>query len=820
MTSSIFDDDDNTTGVNSWVGLKHTKDLNIATGESRQTKQWRNKILPLSDFVLKLATPVRTPETLTEYMSLPKSQQDEIKDVGGFVGGHLKGGRRGRENVQSRHIITLDADFCEPNFVAVCAERLSGVCYSIYSTHKHRPNTPRLRLVVYPDRALIGDEYQAVARRIARLIGINQFDDSTYDTNRLMYWPSCSSDGEFVHAHNDAPFLDVAGVLGEYGPDGAWTDATMWPRSDREHGRIKSGLKKQGNPLEKKGLVGAFCKVYNVHQAIESFLGAVYHREKEDRYTLIGGSTSGGLVIYEAGLFAYSNHSTDPCYAMLCNAYDLVRVHLFGDQDADCATGTPVNRLPSAAAMREFLEQDTRVDVAMYQARTGLDGCDAGDFDDVEDGVVAAKADLSWVNALEKDVSGAPKPTLSNAVEIVRHDAEVNGRCRINQHSMMYECCLAGEGGRRWADNDLTLVRDIIGKRHKVDFSRDKIESAIFLQAARIGYHPVKEYLFGLGPWDGIERIERLFIDYFDAEDSVYVREVARCWMIAAVQRVIEPGCKFDNVPVIGGRQGIGKTQFIERLCPNHLWYGELSSFDPKVAQESMLGKWLMEIGEMRATNRHDLEQQKSFLSARVTTVRMAYARNPVDFLRQCVFIGTTNQDEYLKDSTGNRRWWPIEARREDYSHDLIKQLEGARDMLWAEALCRYASGEGTELSKEALRIAEGVQESKREGDELAGLIEEYLNKPCSEERYDKDYMFDSCDNDRAGQKRDRVCVLEIAEDILGIKDRSQVRKLSRRIASILNNTPGWKKHNALRFGDRFGVQKAWVLSSEWEPPF
>lgn len=794
--------------------LENTKDLNISVAGSRNAKKWKNQIISLSDFIQKLSEPVRTKETMQEYLSLPKSQQDEIKDVGGFVGGHLKGGLRGRENVQNRHVITLDADYCENDFIEQCKAVLLKESFTLYSTHKHRPGTMRIRVLVYPNRPLSVDEYPAVARRIASKIGINQFDDTTYDTNRLMYWPSCPSDGHYVFLHNDGAFIDVDKILKEYGPDDAWRDFSLWPTSEREQGRIKSGLSKQGDPTTKKGVVGAFCRVFDVPAAIKEFLADVYRLERGGRYSFVGGSTSNGLVIYEGGKFAYSNHGTDPAGGMLCNAFDLVRVHLFGEQDKDCSHGTPINRLPSYMAMKELAKDNDSVKVELVRSGAGQDTASADDFEeicDIQQNDNSATIEKDWEKRLQISETGI-KPTLFNAVLICENDPFVSMAIKYNELLCRSERV---KDSALWSDSDTTKVRRRIGAVYNVDFPREKIESAIELVAERNKYHPVREYLLGLPEWDGVERVDRLFVDVFGAEDNEYTRQVARCWMVAAVYRAMKPGYKFDNVPVLGGIQGIGKSTFLRALSPSELFVGELHTFDPQRAQESMMGRWLMEINEMGAANRQDLELQKSFLSATSTTVRMAYARHPKEFPRQCVFLGTTNESEYLKDMTGNRRWWPVDTQVAQFDQSAFDRIRADRDQLWAEAFTAWACCEETQLTGEGARIAIQMQGEKMIADEWAGIIGEFLESKADKGRYDPE-CFDSGEL----EERDRVCVLEIIEDCLGINDKTKNKMISNRIGQILSKMEGWKKHKAMKFGKRFGPQKGWVKSSYFDTPF
>lgn len=229
--------------------IKHDGSLSIATGRSRMEKEWKNKTFTWSQLLAKLKNPTRTQETYAEYMKLPKSEQDKIKDVGGFIGGSLKGGRRKADSVQARQIVALDADFAPPGLVEDLFLYIDGG-YAVYSTHKHCPEKPRLRILIPLDREVTPDEYEAISRKLADEIGIDYFDDTTYQPNRLMYWGSVSHDGQYVFDYDDSAWISADEVLAQY-PD--WTDTSYWPESSRAAEGRKRTAKKQGDPCEKKG---------------------------------------------------------------------------------------------------------------------------------------------------------------------------------------------------------------------------------------------------------------------------------------------------------------------------------------------------------------------------------------------------------------------------------------------------------------------------------------------------------------------------------------------------------------------------------------
>ena len=406
------------------IGIKHNGELLISLGKSRFETAWKNKRILWSSLLARLSKSVETPETHAEYMKMSKEQQDRIKDIGGFVGGHLENGRRKTGSVLARQILTLDLDFPPADFWDTLMNNLEiNSALAVYSTHKHSAGTPRFRLIMPLDREVTPDEYEAIARKIAEKVGIDLFDDSTFQPTRLMYWPSNSTGVEPFFNYYDAPFLSADAVLAEY-PD--WTDTSYWPESSRMTGIRKRQADKQGDPLEKKGIVGAFCRTYNITEAIAKFLPDIYTQTaKPDRYTYAAGSTAAGLVVYDGELFAYSNHSTDPAGGQLCNAFDLVRIHKFSDLD-DGKEDKSGRERPSYKAMAAFASEDpgTRITLANdTKARAVLDFSEE-----------LPEVDEDWEAKLDRTEEGGVRSNITNAVLILKNHPALQG-IRFNELS-------------------------------------------------------------------------------------------------------------------------------------------------------------------------------------------------------------------------------------------------------------------------------------------------------------------------------------------------------------------------------------------------
>lgn len=789
--------------------LKYDAQVSIAVGKNRYETNWKNKKILWSSLVAKLKNPVITPETYAEYMKLGKAEQDRIKDVGGFVGGALTNGRRKADSVATRRILTLDADYAPVDFFDTL-ELLADYACCVYSTHKHSPENPRYRLLIPLDREVTPDEYEAIARKVAEEIGIDYFDDTTYQASRLMYWPSVSSDGVYFHNYLDYPFLSADKVLSKY-PD--WTDTSYWPESSRAAGIRRKQAEKQGDPFEKPGLIGAFCRTYTVPEAIEKFIPDVYIRcANPNRYTYAQGSTAAGLVIYDNEKFAYSNHATDPASGKLCNAFDLVRIHKFGELDEDAGQETDTTKLPSYKAMMEFIQNDPETKLQL--GREKLENAK-------EEFIQEPSKDDNWLAQLDYDKRGNIINSLNNLILILRNDPNLKGIV-FNQFSDSLE--IKGEvpwkhPGRFWRDADDAQLVSYIDLTYGT-FSARNYEIAVTKVADDRSYHPVREFLQGLPEWDGIPRVDTLLIDYLGAEDNEYVRAVTRKTLVAAISRVMRPGCKFDNMLVLNGPQGIGKSTLIAKL--GREWFSDslnLSDTKDKTAAEKLQGYWIIEIGELAGMRKTEVETLKGFLSKQNDIYRASFGRRATPHLRQSIFIGTTNaEDGYLRDTTGNRRFWPVKVTGNgtlkvwDLTDEDIMQI-------WAEALHLYKAGEPLYLNAQLTELAEREQKAAMETDEREGMIREYLDTPLPENwddmnLYERRNYLHGDEFERAKYtgtvQRQQVCIAEIWCECFKKERGDLKRQDSNEIAAIMARIEGWRKSDkAIRF-KIYGVAKGY----------
>lgn len=796
------------------VPVENDGKLIISLGKSRFETSWKNQQMLWSVLLARLKKSIETHETHAEYMKMTKDKQDAIKDIGGFVGGHLKEGHRRNGSVEARQIVTLDADFLEKDQSLVDlvleAEGLN-VAFAVYSTHKNSPEKPRQRLIIPMSRMVSADEYEAIARKVADKVGIEIFDDTTFQPTRLMYWPSHSIDSQPYFYSYDAEFLDPDEVLSEY-PD--WSDTSYWPMSSRVDEIRKREVDKAGDPLEKPGVIGAFNKCYGIAEAIETFLPDIYTpTAKEDRYTYAAGSTAAGLVVYEGGLFAYSNHSTDPAGGKLCNAFDLVRIHKFGhlDEDADPAKG--ITKMPSYKAMMDFAASDENVKIALAEARASDAVSDfAAELEETE------KDDKDWRTKLEIKKDGSIVPNARNALIILMYDSHLQS-IRLNTMTSMIEAEVDSLPWKRdfifWQNSDTEQLYMWIANVHNVQFPKELFQMALTSVANKRRFHPIEDYLQELPEWDGRERMERLLVDYLGADDTVFNREAIRKVLLAAIARIYHPGIKFDYMLVLNGPQGIGKSTFFGRLFKGFL-SDSLTMLDmrDKTGSEKLQGYWALEVAEMAGMRKADIECVKSFISRQEDIYRPAYGRVVERHPRRCVIVGSTNSiTGFLRDISGNRRFWPVKCSGGKLKPWNLTDEE--LDQIWAEAMAAYNSGESLLLSKEAEELAAEEQREAIEEDPRMAQVIEYLEKPlpANWDKLDLDTrrMFLEGDTDYDPEslvERETVSNMEIWVECFGKKAADMERKDSDALTALMMKVDGWEKSGRKKRLPLYGQQR------------
>lgn len=775
------------------------RNLAIAYGNNRQAKTWVNKTITFDKLKERLKVTIRTPESAEEYAKFNKAKRDAVKDHGGFVAGALKGGRRKVDTVEFRSMVALDGDRIDKAFLENY-EANAPYTSLLYTTHSSTDDAPRVRLVYPLTRDVTPEEFVAVSRYLAQMLGIDYFDECSYLPNQLMYWPSTPSNGSFVFLDVEKEWLDPDEVLAAH-PE--WTDPTRLPTSSRESRANSTASAKVQDPLDKEGAVGFFNRAFfPIGRAIEKYLSDVYEpTDNENRWHYIQSSSMAGVEIIEGGKFVYSHHAKDPAYLKLCNAFDLVRIHKFGDDDVK----------KSFNAMCELAMQDDEVKrIAMEEKLAQAEA----DFN-VSDG--------DWMTRLKyQPRTGILENSVYNLNLILNNDPdfanfafnELANRIQVTG-PLPWE---RPEGNMFWRDADTAQLKSIIDIRY-LPFSSRNHDVAFTKAADDRHFHPVRDYLDSLPEWDGIERVEDLFIRYLQADDTPYVRAVTRKTFAAAVARVYVPGIKFDCVPVLDGDQGIGKSTIVKDLVTSE-YYSEtlsLTDMDDKSGAEKLQGFWAVEIGELAGMKKADIEKVKAFLSTCDDKYRPSYGKVVESHPRQCIIIATVNGERgYLRDITGNRRFWIIKLhqKKQKKTWDFTPEY---RAQFWAEAKEIWKSGEKLYLEGDLLEAAEEAQQSAMEVDERLGMVEEYLNTRLPDDWAEMD-LFQrrnflqgsefGMPEHKGVHRRTEVSNAEIWCECYGKSLQELKPTDSYSIAALMAQLPNWERTTSIKRQPIYGRQR------------
>ncbi len=805
-------------------------ELPVCIGASRTAKKWRNRSVEWGWLVKQLFRPHVTDETILEYMQMPRDRQAEIKDVGGVVCGSLKqdctsrlamSGRKTKENILWRSVITLDADDCPEGYdpTDMIRECLPGVEAVAHTTHKHTTEHPRWRIFIPLVEWQSPFYYEAIARKVGEMIGMDVLDKSTFQPNRLMYWPSKSKDGEFLTRRvNGLPlsprkFLEVFPQLRK---------ESAWPRHPQEEPHaIRSAMteregeynydRKPLTTVEKGGIVGAFMQAYPIEEAIATFLSDVYAPAGNGRYTYVNGSSSGGLVIYD-GMFAYSNHATDPANnGHDNNAFDLVRIHKFGYLDSKASKYTKPERMPSYSAMCDFAGKDGRVRSVLAK-RTSASLME--DFGDME---VSEPDSDEWLESLDLTKHGDYKDTNRNQDIIMMNDRVLRNirydefrRVNVIDDPTLLNC-----SSRFGSDEMLRNIATWYEEKYKIRMSLNRVSEVLSGTQTRRSFNPLHDFITG-ERWDGQERIDTLLIRCLGADDTKLNRAQTRTWMVGAVKRAFEPGCKFDYILVLAGPQGIGKSTFLWAIANSGEYLNESLQLDMRGRDlvEQLNNGWIFEIAELGGLKSvKEAEKVKAFISVKEDKMRKAYGHEVETTPRHCALAASTNETTFLSDSD-SRKFWIISCKGIG-NMDWVEWIQDNIHQIWAEAYTYYKDGSDVYLDA---ALESKAREKQKEyntvmEDTVLGAVGAYLdykiksswrslNKNERRVEIEKYNMAD----EYMMFPRNKICAAEIRNELAECRDVS-AQYLNKRVLPAL----GWELANegkAVYVDKIYGMQR------------
>lgn len=812
--------------------------VTVSEGLPQNLAKSDNRTMSIREFAELFREPLVTREKFQVFKTASFKKKQALKaSAGWFIRCGIKGGIRNRASVQASQMFTFDMDDVSPEFVEslLAGEVLEGVALVAHSTRSHTPESPRLRVTVFAETPIKPDDYNRVSRIVALLLDskLEHVDPVSFRPAQMMFMPSVSSNmaKHYIYYTQGGDKLDWEEAVENWEEvNGDSLDVRNLPKAASEPD-LRDTAEEAEDPLTKKGPVGDFCRAWTITDLIQgredeegNFIpGPLADKYEIDdweqgaasRMTYLHGHSTNGAVVYD-DKFIYSNHGSDPISDMLVNAYDAVRIHLFGDKDEKLEGDEPMKDRPSVKAMKEHMANDPFYREAQVESRYGAQdllgdedlGFDDEDEDELDDededdddisaddllGVAwsdlnqsvnavmerrrlfAKKPKKGWLRGLNLNDDGTIKVTDPNCTTIIKNDPRFFRRIAFNelrQEVVMLDDLKATNDtlttiychdkvyGDRWQDKFSIFVTQTIqleaGKKgggYDVKFPKGSVDDSISMAADHNAFHPIKDYfdVTSEGEIDE-ELLETFLIRHAGAEDSQYVRDVTRNMAIASVMRVEEPGSKFDFALILEGKQGTGKSTLIRRLYGT-AFFGELSTdvSNPQRVAENLLGNWVLELPELSSLHKSDINDMKAFVTKQRDDVRMAYGKNVADLPRQCVFWGTTNDSDYLRDATGNRRYWPVPC---DGRYIDAMAILAERDTFWRTAVHLYREmrkadpyGElDLSLKGDALVHARQLQEDRRKeetSDIWADAVLDWANEPLPVEALATEMFGDS----------------------------------------------------------------------------
>lgn len=744
--------------------LDPTRPLAISTAPHTDSKRWTEGAITWNELADRLSEP------------------SDHKDCGGYVLGRLRGAVRRKTSIVDRNTVTLDAD-SDPNLQAILdALDTLGYAAIVHSTYGSAPDGLRLRILIPLSRPVAPDEYHAIASGMLDLLGPEAFDPTCVQPERFMYWSSAQDPSWFVFHRLDGDPVDVEEALRDWDPDLS---------------NLPAPTARKRDPLELGGVMGAFNRAFDFDAAITEF-DLPYTRISNGRWQLLGARAIAGLNQIADG-FVFSHHVTDPAHGRTCSAFDLVRIHRYGHLDEGAPADTPINRLPSHVAMEEEMRQHPRIMGEVL----------GDDFSDLEEGV-------GWHADLEYDRQMRLKPTVKNWDVLRDNDPAL--KC-IFYNEMTLSVETSGDlpwrklepGRETFTSVDTAELAQHIERAYRMAApSRSRVDEAVQTAAHRRRRNPVAEWLSGL-VWDGVERVETCLPG---VRVTDHTRTVARKCLVAAVARILDPGCKWDHTLILFGDEGLGKTYWIQSMSRGYsASLGRIGDKDTLIAMQR---SWIMVSDEGHSLAKSDVDAQKEFLTRTEDVFRMPYDREAVPHPRHCVIWGSTNDKIFLRRMEGNRRFLIVHCEKK-VDFDLL--TDEYINQVWAEALHYYRQGEKLFLSDAQSATARAARDEFTEEDTMSGIIQNYLDTPVPMDWDDKSpearamWLDDEANNFEKGEVlQNRVCSIQLWVEALHRRKGDHRRVDLLEISKVMHEMPGWRalpgRHRMKHYGPQMVFER------------
>lgn len=679
----------------------------VATAPKRNSFHWVNGVVTWGELLDWMATPDNVKECGNYMMgTLKPTTRTHNQDDGPCTKLH-----RNKEAVVTRSMLTLDLDTPTTSMPDVL-DMVLGYTAVLHTTFQSTPTAPRYRLIIPLDREVAPDEYAAAALSVVNTLGTDYFDPSTAEPERYMFKPAAEELENFQWWLYDGPLASADELLADFDADLSTLPLPNPPKGKR-------------NPFEIEGVVGAFNRAYEDIQLLITEYDLPYSPAGSGRWHLVGSKAVAGMGAVSSGI-VYSHHANDPAYGQACTAFDLVRLHRFGELDENTKPGTPINRLPSYNSMLDVAQVDARVTAELV----GLDFAEAMDE--------TASVD-SWKLTLgpHMDRKGHLKDT-ADAWGIIRTHDPVIKNLFFNEMTFAIETTEdlpwrpSRHGGPTIRNSDRLSMQAYLETEYRTQPSARRVDWLIDETAMRQYRNPVRDWL-GKLEWDGTPRLEECLPG---VTSTPYTRMVARKSLVAAVARMLEPGCKWDHTLILYGPEGIGKTHWIEQMSRG--WTAPLGTIGHKDTLINLQRCWIATSDEGASMRKSDAEALKEFLTRRVDVFRLPYEREATAHPRHCVVWGTTNDAVFLRHQEGNRRFLIV---RSEQAVDFAQLTDHYIEQVWAEAVHLYRMGEvllwlnGEESALAAEERGAFVEEG---GTALEGLLQDFLETPLPKNWYQR----------------------------------------------------------------------------------